>query len=79
MFLGRVIGEVWHLHQAVAHRTMIGQAVGWMMGKYDLDEDEALAELKRISSHSNRKLHAVASEVVSTRQLTDPVRPGLCG
>lgn len=71
----RVSGELWHLNQALAHRTVISQAVGWMMGRYGLEEVQSLSALKRISSHSNRRLHVVASEILSTQQLTDPVSP----
>lgn len=65
----RVTGEVWNLHQALAHRAVIGQALGLLMGKYDLDQDQALSEMKRVSSDSDRTLHAVASDILATRQL----------
>ena len=65
----RVTSEVWHLHQALEHRATIGRATGFLMGKYDLDDTQALAVLKRISSHTNTKLHQVAADVVDTRHV----------
>lgn len=56
--------EVDHLHQALRTREVIGQAVGLLMAKYDLDPDGAFAFLVRTSSHSNRKLRDIAVRMV---------------
>ena len=64
----QVSSEVSHLRQALVHRTAIGQATGFLMGRYDLDEARALAALRRMSSHTNTKLHQVASDVVEARE-----------
>lgn len=53
-----------HLRSAMAHRTVIGQAVGMLMQRFDLTPDAAFAVLKRASQHSNRKLHVIASDMV---------------
>jgi GAF domain-containing protein len=66
---GQAIGYARHvgdLEQAVRSRTVIGQAVGIVMERYDLKDEHAFAFLKRLSSHRNVKLRQVAEEVVST-------------
>jgi GAF domain-containing protein len=67
---GRQIDQ---LKVAMDSRTIIGQAQGLLMGRLDIDADQAFDYLRRISSHSNRKLAVVAMEIVRTRQL--PSRP----
>lgn len=49
----RVIGEVMHLYRAIDHRTVIGQAEGLLMEKFQIDADRAFAALKRVSSQTN--------------------------
>jgi hypothetical protein len=67
---GRQIDQ---LKVAMDSRTIIGQAQGLLMGRLEIDADQAFDYLRRISSHSNRKLAVVAMEIVRTRQL--PSRP----
>ena len=55
------------LSAALLTRKVIGQAIGILMERYDLDEDEAFAYLARVSSRSNVKLRDVAKEVVDQR------------
>lgn len=45
-------------------RKVIGQAVGTVMERYQLDEDRALMYLAQVSQHSNVKLRDVAAELV---------------
>ena len=52
------------LEEAVRSRTTIGQAVGMVMERYDLNDERAFAFLKRLSSHRNVKLRMVAQELV---------------
>jgi GAF domain-containing protein len=54
-----------HLSLAIANRTVIGQATGLTMAKYQLTSVAALALLKRLSSEHNRKLSSIAIEIVS--------------
>ena len=54
---------------AIETRTVIGQAIGIVMERYDLDEDRAFSVLRRISSHENTKLRDVAAQLVATRRL----------
>ncbi len=58
--------EIGHLNVAVAARTVIGQAEGILMERFDLTADQAFAVLRRVSQDSNTKLHAVATELVRT-------------
>jgi len=55
-----------HLNQALQTRKVIGQAIGILMERYQLDEDRAFQFLMRASSTSNVKLRDVASEVVAS-------------
>jgi hypothetical protein len=52
------------LEEAVRSRTTIGQAVGMVMERYDLNDERAFAFLKRLSSHRNVKLRLVAQELI---------------
>ncbi|MFI5728808.1 GAF and ANTAR domain-containing protein [Kribbella sp. NPDC051587] len=60
--------------QAVDARKLIGQAMGILMERYDLDGDRAFEVLKRYSQHNNRKLRDVAQELIDTRKLPGRVR-----
>jgi GAF domain-containing protein len=52
------------LHTALSTRKVIGQAIGIIMERYQLDEDRAFGYLVRVSRHSNVKLRDIAQEVV---------------
>lgn len=54
------------LNQALVTRKVIGQAIGILMGKYELTEERAFQFLIRTSSTSNIKLRDVAAELVRT-------------
>lgn len=54
------------LNDALVSRTVIGQATGIMMERYQLDEARAFQFLIRASSTSNTKLRDIAREVVRT-------------
>jgi GAF domain-containing protein len=57
--------QIGTLQEAVQTRTLIGQAVGIVMERYDLSDERAFAFLKRLSSHRNVKLRLVAQEIVA--------------
>jgi transcriptional regulator with GAF, ATPase, and Fis domain len=61
--------QIEHLNAAVVSRTVIGQAEGILMERFDIDAHRAFDVLKRVSSHSNVKVHQVATELVHTRRL----------
>ena len=63
--LGRARQEH-HLNQALVSRTIIGQAIGILMERFQIDEDRAFQFLVRTSSTSQVKLRAVAQEVVDS-------------
>lgn len=56
------------LQTALDSRTIIGQAQGILMQKFDIDADAAFAFLQRISQHENQKLVEVAEAVVVQRE-----------
>jgi GAF domain-containing protein len=53
-----------NLNAALATRKLIGQAIGLVMERYELDEDRAFKYLVQVSQHSNVKLRDVAAEIV---------------
>jgi hypothetical protein len=61
--------EIGTLQEAVQSRTTIGQAVGILMERYNLNDERAFAFLKRVSSQRNVKLRLVAQQLVAA---TDP-------
>ena len=56
-------------HEAIqfglVRRTVIGQATGIVMERYQLDQHQAFEVLRRISQESGRKVHDLAIDVVS--------------
>lgn len=64
-----VATEQGQLRLAVESRTLIGQAQGVLMQRYQIDADQAFRVMRRYSSHNNRKLRSVAEDVVRERQL----------
>jgi AmiR/NasT family two-component response regulator len=58
--------EVAHLRLALEHRTTIGIALGILMERYAINEDQAFAYLKRVSNESETRLFEVAKQLVET-------------
>ncbi|WBQ03500.1 ANTAR domain-containing protein [Kribbella sp. CA-293567] len=54
---------------AVDARKLVGQAMGILMERFDVDGDRAFAILKRYSQDTNTKLRDVAQQLIETRQL----------
>lgn len=48
----------------LVRRTLIGQATGILMERYDLDQHQAFEVLKRTAQEVGRKVHDVAADVV---------------
>jgi AmiR/NasT family two-component response regulator len=63
--LQNALDEVKSLTEGLQTRTVIGEAVGLLMGRYDLSAEDAFEELVRRSSHSNRKVRVLAAEIVA--------------
>ena len=61
--------EVEHLEHAMRGRTVIGQATGILMERFDLAPERAFSVLSRMSQQKNVKLRAIADEIVTTRKL----------
>jgi GAF domain-containing protein len=55
--------------QAVDARKLVGQAMGILMERFDVDGDRAFAILKRYSQDTNTKLRDVAQHLIDTRKL----------
>lgn len=56
--------KVDQLQEAMKSRQLIGQAVGMVMERYQLDEARAFGFLARLSSHENVKLRVVAQRLI---------------
>jgi GAF domain-containing protein len=54
---------------AVDARKLVGQAMGILMERFDLDDAQAFEILKRYSQEANVKLRDVAQELIDTRRL----------
>jgi hypothetical protein len=57
---------------ALDSRTVIAQACGMIMMRYDLDAAAAFALLTRVSSTQNIKMRDVAAEILRSRRLPSP-------
>jgi GAF domain-containing protein len=55
--------------QAVDARKLVGQAMGILMERFDVDGDRAFAILRRYSQDTNTKLRDVAQQLIDTRKL----------
>jgi GAF domain-containing protein len=55
--------------QAIDARRLIGQAMGILMERFDVDDDRAFAILRRYSQDTNTKLRDVAQHLIDTRLL----------
>ncbi len=67
--------RVTNLQHALASNRRIGTAIGILMSRHGILEDDAFARLRTVSQSTNRKLRDVADEVVLTGDL-DPAPPG---
>jgi GAF domain-containing protein len=63
------------LAQAVDARKLIGEAMGILMERFDLDGDRAFEVLKRYSQDTNTKLRDVAACLIETRRLPASDQP----
>jgi AmiR/NasT family two-component response regulator len=56
-----------HLREALRSSRTIGAAIGIVMVDRNVSEDEAFAVLSRASQDANRKLSAIALEIMAHR------------
>jgi AmiR/NasT family two-component response regulator len=56
--------EIDTLNEALATRSMIGQAIGILMIEMTITAEAAFAHLVTLSSHTNTKLREVAGSIV---------------
>lgn len=61
--------EVEQLEKALGGRTVIGQATGILMERFDLAPDRAFSVLSRMSQQRNVKIRQLAEEIVTTRRI----------
>ena len=54
---------------ALDSRAVIGQATGIVMERFEIDAVRAFAVLRRISQHTNVRMHEIAAELIRTREL----------
>lgn len=59
-------GRIDNLESALSSREVIGQAQGILMERERITADQAFQLLRRSSQHLNRKLRAVAQDIVDT-------------
>lgn len=63
--------EVHHLTMGLDTRSVIGQATGLLMERFDLDAARAFSVLARLSSQHNVKLRTVAIDIVANHRRRD--------
>jgi len=64
-----------NLQTALETRGVIDQAKGILMARHKLTADQAFQILVRMSMKTNRKLHAIADDLVHTGELPQPGSP----
>ena len=64
--------EITQLREALTTRQLIGQAVGMVMERFDLDEARAFSFLTRLSQDNNVKLRVVAERLLADRDADRP-------
>jgi GAF domain-containing protein len=57
------------LREALETRTLIGQAQGMVMERFDLDAGQAFTVLQRLSQESNLRIHDVSELLVRSRKI----------
>jgi hypothetical protein len=63
--------QISDLQNAVQSRQVIGQAVGIVMERYELDDARAFGFLARLSSHQNTKLRVIAERLIEESRKSD--------
>jgi hypothetical protein len=63
--------EIAQLKEALATRTVIGQALGILMERFDISGDQAFTYLARASQVRNQKLREIAGHLVRSRRMPE--------
>jgi GAF domain-containing protein len=63
--------QVERVQRALSTREVIGQAQGVLMERFKITSDQAFSRLVRASQATNRKLHAVAQDLVESGDLPE--------
>lgn len=66
-----LLDRVENLNRALETRTVIGMALGILMQRLDLDDEQAWSYLTRCSQDQNRRVCDLASTIVATRVLPE--------
>ncbi|NYJ06693.1 ANTAR domain-containing protein [Petropleomorpha daqingensis] len=56
--------QIAHLEKALASNRRIGMAIGILMARHGLTEDQAFAALRLLSNRRNVKLHVLAEQII---------------
>jgi len=59
-----------NLERALKHSRDIGAAIGILMARHKMTQEQAFAEMRRVSQDTNRKLYWLALDVVRTGELS---------
>lgn len=70
--LNRAEDRAAHLERALSSNRQIGTAMGILMARLQLTDEQAFDLLRRTSQNRNRKLHELADEVILTGELPQP-------
>jgi hypothetical protein len=62
------------LEEALVSNRLIGAAVGVLMTRHQMTDDQAVSALRRVSMDANRKLRDLADEVLLTGTVPDVER-----
>ncbi|CAA9356359.1 MAG: hypothetical protein AVDCRST_MAG72-1827 [uncultured Nocardioidaceae bacterium] len=60
--------KISNLDRGLARRTVVGQATGILMERFDLDAAQAFSILTRVSGQESRKVFDIATSLVLTRE-----------
>lgn len=75
LFAAREKEHAKQLEQALHSNRRIGMAMGVLMARGHLTEDQAFGLLQRASQYLNIKLREIAEQIVETGELSDPRSP----
>ena len=63
------VQRITNLNEALTSRTVIAEAIGMLMERFELTPDLAFRVLTRVSTNSNMKLRDIAADIVARRDV----------